>query len=176
MKGVDGKVVVKVEAKKGEGECPLIHARRKACVCGLTRIDISTLSSQLDSPHLILLTGTRAAVESPEKRQEQEAPFDSSSASSASSTSTRRHRSSTTRGHQSTSTTGPQNKTLLTDGPLLERAQFLTTPIITAVLISFLIFIPIVMFGINALVGISVPPRMMEISKGMAINKDKKDQ
>jgi hypothetical protein len=58
----------------------------------------------------------------------------------------------------------------------LDRVQLLTTPIITALLISLLIFVPVVMFGVSALAGIQVPPRMLEIGKGMTVGKDKKDQ
>lgn len=42
------------------------------------------------------------------------------------------------------------------DAPLLERVQLLSTPVITSLLISFGVLIPILMFGISALAGIQV--------------------
>ena len=71
---------------------------------------------------------------------------------------------------------GPINTTLPTTGPLLQRAQFFTAPIITGLLVTFLIFMPILYLGINALVSIQVPPRMLEIGKGMTVGKERKDQ
>lgn len=112
----------------------------------------------------MLLTGTHPPVE---KRQERPFPKHSStSASSATGTST----------STATPSSGKHNSTIPTGGPLLDRVQILTTPIITGVLITFLIFLPIIGFGIWALAGIQVPPRMMEIGKGMVVGKEKKDQ
>lgn len=68
------------------------------------------------------------------------------------------------------------NGTVPTDAPLLDRVQILTTPVITALLISFGIFVPLIMFGVNALAGIQVPPRMLEIGKTIAVSRDKKEQ
>lgn len=73
---------------------------------------------------------------------------------------------------------GGKNRTRLppTDAPLLDRIQLFTTPLLTALLVSFLIFIPVIMLGISSLAGIQVPPRMMEISKGLQVSKEKKEQ
>ncbi len=43
-----------------------------------------------------------------------------------------------------------------TRGPLLEHAQIFTTPIITALLVTFGIFIPVLGLGVSALAGIQV--------------------
>jgi hypothetical protein len=45
-----------------------------------------------------------------------------------------------------------------TRGPLLEHATILSTPVITALLISFFILLPILFFGVYALAGIQVCP------------------
>ncbi|WVN86466.1 uncharacterized protein L203_101630 [Cryptococcus depauperatus CBS 7841] len=68
------------------------------------------------------------------------------------------------------------NSTIPAGGPLFDRVQILTTPIITSLLISFGIFIPLAAFGVSALAGIQVPPRMLEIGKGMIVGKERKDQ
>ena len=62
------------------------------------------------------------------------------------------------------------------NAPLLDRVQLFTTPLLTALLISFLIFIPVIMLGIKSLADIQVPPRMMEISRGAQVSKEKKEQ
>jgi len=77
---------------------------------------------------------------------------------------------------QTISANSTLNTTAPTGGPLLDRVQLLTTPIITALLITFGLFVPIIGFGVSALAGIQVPPRMMEISKGMVVGKDRKEQ
>ncbi|KAI9634103.1 uncharacterized protein MKK02DRAFT_38774 [Dioszegia hungarica] len=126
------------------------------------------------SADLTILTGTR-----PVKRQqpdELERPLLSvtSSSSSAHRRPTHTASSSSTASHPSS--THGNSTTVSKDAPLLDRVQLLTTPIITALLISLLIFVPVVMFGVSALAGIQVPPRMLEIGKGMTVGKDKKDQ
>jgi hypothetical protein len=68
------------------------------------------------------------------------------------------------------------NSTVDPHAPLLDRIQLFTTPLLTALLVSFLIFIPVIMLGIQSLAGIQVPPRMMEISKGAQVSKEKKEQ
>jgi len=108
---------------------------------------------------MMLLTGTHPI----DKRQERPFPLRPTSSSSSAS-------------RPSSSSSDRSNSTIPTGGPLLERVQILTTPIITGVLITFLIFLPIIGFGIWSLAGIQVPPRMMEISKGMIVSKDKKDK
>ncbi|ORY33424.1 hypothetical protein BCR39DRAFT_519954 [Naematelia encephala] len=134
---------------------------------------LKSLSNLSPPPDLILLHGsplssssssssTRTSPSVATKIKRQEYPFPpSSSSSSITTTST------------ATSTSAPGNST---KGPLLDRVQILTTPIIVALLISFLIFIPIVGLGVSALAGIQVPPRMMEIGKGLTVGKDRKDQ
>lgn len=73
------------------------------------------------------------------------------------------------KGHNRTSPVDP-------NAPLLDRVQLFTTPLLTALLISFLIFIPVIMLGIKSLADIQVPPRMMEISRGAQVSKEKKEQ
>lgn len=68
------------------------------------------------------------------------------------------------------------NSSFNATGPLLQHAQLFTTPIITALLITFGIFIPILMFGVSALAGIQVPPQMMSIAKTMYVSQSKKEQ
>jgi hypothetical protein len=91
------------------------------------------------------------------------------------------------------------NSSSNTTEPLLERAQFFTTPIITALLVTFGIFLPILGLGVSALAGIQVrlrlssplseppltappfspaqvPPQMMSIAKTMSVSQTKKDQ
>ena len=109
------------------------------------------LSNRRPSPELIILTGTSSSP-SLTKRQDPPSPSDPTS---------------------DPSSTSGLNTTVPTGGPLLDRVQLLTTPIITALLISLGLFIPIIGFGVSALAGIQVPPRMMEISKGMIVGKDR---
>jgi hypothetical protein len=130
---------------------------------------LTTLSSRLPESHLILLTGSRTSSKTSKSQshtelKRQERPFPSH-------TSTSRPISSST-----ASPGGSSNTTLPTDALVLDRYQLLTTPIITALLLSFGLFIPIIVFGVSALAGIQVPPRMMEIGKGMIVGKEKKDQ
>jgi hypothetical protein len=140
---------------------PCVHHQRLEPV--LTRLaDLSNIKLP-STPHLLLLTGTHPVQE---KRQERPFPTRPSASSSSSASSP----SSTSDDSDSNS-----NSTIPTGGPLLQRVQILTTPIITGFLITFLIFMPIIAFGIWSLAGIQVPPRMMEISKGMVVSKDKKD-
>lgn len=63
-----------------------------------------------------------------------------------------------------------------TDGSKSKYNTYLTTPIITALLISFGIFIPIVVMSISALASVQVPPRMLEIGKALSVDKARKDQ
>ncbi|GFZ48743.1 hypothetical protein JCM24511_06492 [Saitozyma sp. JCM 24511] len=129
---------------------------------------LTTLSSRLPSSHLIVLTGSRSQAKVDPKAQthahaelkRQERPFPSH----------------TTTAQPSSTHSGGMNTTIPTSGHLLDRYQLLTTPIITALLISFGLFVPIILFGVNALASIQVPPRMMEIGKGMVVGKEKKDQ
>lgn len=70
-------------------------------------------------------------------------------------------------------TTAPGNGT---DGSYPDYFDIFTTPLITALLVSFGLLLPILLFGIYSLAGIQVPPRMMEIGKSLSVNKDRKDQ
>lgn len=167
--GADGgeKQIIVVDFSK-DGE-----SRSYKRLCGPHNVLICLDLAQVPVPasrHLMLLTGTHPPID---KRQERPFPQrpSSTSASSSSSTST----STSTSTSSATPSSGRHNSTIPTGGPLLDRVQILTTPIITGVLISFLIFLPIIGFGIWALASIQVPPRMMEISKGMVVSKDKKD-
>jgi hypothetical protein len=121
-------------------------------------LSLVKLPSSLPDADLIILTGSSSSP-SIIKRQQPPLPSGTSIAPL-----------------QTTSAGSPLNTTAPTGGPLLDRVQLLTTPIITALLISFLLFVPIIGFGVSALVGIQVPPRMMEISKSMTVGKDRKDQ
>lgn len=55
-------------------------------------------------------------------------------------------------------------------------AIYFTAPLLTGLLISFGILVPILVVSIKMLANVQVPPRMMEISKIRAVNKDRKDQ
>lgn len=57
-----------------------------------------------------------------------------------------------------------------------KRNTYLTTPLITALLISFGVLIPIVVISISALASVQVPPRMLEIGKALSVDKSRKDQ
>ncbi|OXH27763.1 hypothetical protein J005_05004 [Cryptococcus neoformans] len=114
----------------------------------------------LASPSILLITGSRSSSK-PEKRQER--PFPTYTSTS----------SLTTR---PTPSSPKHNSTIPTDAPLFDRVQILTTPIITALLVTFGLFIPLAAFGISALASIQVPPRMMEIGKGLVVGKERKDQ
>lgn len=59
---------------------------------------------------------------------------------------------------------------------LLDRYELFSTPVILSVLISFGIILPILMLGISSLAAVQVPPRMLEISKTLAVKQDRKDQ
>ncbi|AAW45377.1 hypothetical protein CNI02640 [Cryptococcus deneoformans JEC21] len=107
---------------------------------------------------ILLITGSPSGSR-PHKRQE-ERPFPT-------------HSSLTTR---PTASPPKHNATVPADGPLFDRVQILTTPIITALLVTFGIFIPLAAFGVSALASIQVPPRMMEIGKGLVVGKERKDQ
>lgn len=138
---------------------PLPFDREAPLTSSLTQpLDVlSNASTRTPTPDLIILIGSSSS-RSLTKRQEILAPSSTSVAA-----------------FQTTSSTSRQNTTTPV-GPLLDRVQLLTTPIITALLITFGLFVPIIGFGVSALVGIQVPPRMMEISKGMAVGRDRKDQ
>ncbi|KAE8539415.1 hypothetical protein D1P53_004515 [Cryptococcus gattii VGV] len=119
--------------------------------------------SSLPSHSLLLITGSPSSSK-PQKRQE-ERPFPTYPSTTS---------SAITR--PTSSSPSKHNSTIPTDGPLFDRVQILTIPIITALLISFGIFIPLAAFGISALASIQVPPRMMEIGKGLVVGKERKDQ
>ncbi|WWC91714.1 uncharacterized protein L201_006660 [Kwoniella dendrophila CBS 6074] len=133
-----------------------------------------TLPSDLSEPYILLLTGSGSTPSSSSSQQEkrQERPFPTHITHSASATTTFSAPTST-----STSSPSKHNSTIPSkDAPLLERVQLLTTPIITSLLITFLIFLPILGFGISMLTSIQVPPRMLEIGKTLSVDKGRKDQ
>ena len=107
------------------------------------------------------------------KRQEWPFPSDPTETESATASST-----ATSSPEESTSSVPrpDRNSTIPTDGPLLERVQILTTPVITGLLLSFGVLLPILYVAVSALAGIQVPPRMMEIGKSLSVTKDRKDQ
>ncbi|WVF73082.1 hypothetical protein IAT40_007901 [Kwoniella sp. CBS 6097] len=139
---------------------------------------LSSIPSTLPEPYIVLLTGsTSDSSSSPEKRQERPFPTHITSSVSATTTLTESATESATATATDSPTETPRrNSTIPTDGPLLERVQLLTTPIITSLLITFGLFIPIATFGVMMLTSIQVPPRMMEISKGLVVGKERKDQ
>ena len=147
---IDGKSVLSVDVKDGVGAYDLWVLR------AWLMKEIATVAESVPEPYLLLLTGSH----SHSKRQGKEVPLPSSVTSTAA-----KHATST-----STHTGLPDPK-----APLLQRVQLLTTPIITALLVSFFILLPILYVGITALSGIQVPPRLLEISK-TSVSKDKKDQ
>lgn len=152
---VDGKRLVKLSIAKGE--CTSFFFK----LHGRHSDKHGTLAiPSLASPSILLITGSRSSSK-PEKRQER--PFPTYTSTS----------SLTTR---PTPSSPKHNSTIPTDAPLFDRVQILTTPIITALLVTFGLFIPLAAFGISALASIQVPPRMMEIGKGLVVGKERKDQ
>ncbi|KAH8090557.1 hypothetical protein HD553DRAFT_8644 [Filobasidium floriforme] len=63
-----------------------------------------------------------------------------------------------------------------TDAPVFEPERYFTEPIITGLLVSFLVFIPLVAMGIAALSSIQVPPYLMAVSKTAGVSQSKKEQ
>lgn len=53
---------------------------------------------------------------------------------------------------------------------------YFTAPLLTGLIISFGVLLPILIASIKMLAGVQVPPRMMEIGKVKAVSKDRKDQ
>jgi hypothetical protein len=116
--------------------------------------------TQLPKSDILIIHGYAPATSVPAAKR-QERPFPPTFASSTLATNTATHK---------------PNHTLITGGPLLDRVQILTTPIITGLLVTFGLFIPIAVLGISALVGIQVPPRMLEIGKGLVVGRERKEQ
>lgn len=161
LNDVNGKRIVKLNVAQGE----------RGCICpGNIRIKLTmtiilampSLSS-LPSHSLLLITGSRSSSKRQKRQEERPFPTYPSTTSSVIARPT-------------SSSPSKHNSTIPTDGPLFDRVQILTTPIITALLISFGIFIPLAAFGVSALASIQVPPRMMEIGKGLVVGKERKDQ
>jgi hypothetical protein len=115
-------------------------------------IDVATILDTVPSPYVLIVTGSQSLS----KRQEAPMPPSSSDTSSR------------------PTSTSAKNATV--SGPLLDRIQILTTPIITSLLVVFFLLLPILYVGISALVGIQVPPRMLEIGKSTNVGKERKDQ
>ncbi|WOO82333.1 uncharacterized protein LOC62_04G005827 [Vanrija pseudolonga] len=115
-----------------------------------------TLPTDLPKRHLVVVTGTRDLS----KRQNDEKPFMSEAPTSS---------------HTATladEAAAPGNGTK----PGRDETAYLTTPIIVGLLLSFGVLLPILLVGISQLAAIQVPPRMLEISKTLSVNKDRKDQ
>lgn len=167
----EGKNVVNLQISSDQGESSLItysapmHAPAKTS----SRSDISALIADLPSPYIFILTGSHKASNPPSKRQETPWPSESEPAGEPSETSPSDDQPSDTPrlGDNGNSTDGL---------PLLDRVQILTTPIITSLLVVFLLLLPILYVGISALAGIQVPPRMLEIGKATSVGKERKDQ
>jgi len=113
--------------------------------------DTSSILADIASPYILIVTGSHASA-----AKREELPLQSSS--------------------QLVKPSNPVNDNTTVQGPLLDRVQILTTPLITGLLVVFLLLLPILYVGISALVGIQVPPRMLEIGKSMQVGKDRKDQ
>ncbi|KAL1412776.1 hypothetical protein Q8F55_000524 [Vanrija albida] len=114
------------------------------------------LPSDLPKRHLVVVTGTRDLS----KRQNEEKPFISEAPSSS---------------HTATADediAAPGNGTK----PPRDEVTLLTTPVIVGLLLSFGVLLPILLVGVSQLAAIQVPPRMLEISKTLSVNKDRKDQ
>ncbi len=121
------------------------------------------LPSDLPARHLVVLTGTRDAS----KRQAMvEEPFESGKVPEvvASLPSVTPEPEASTAAKNKTDPNAPKHDT------------YLTTPLITALLITFGIFIPVIVMSVSALASVQVPPRMLEISKALAVDKTRKDQ
>jgi hypothetical protein len=122
-----------------------------------------TLPRDLPARHLIVLTGTRDAS----KRQAMvEEPFESGKVPEVVS-------SLPSVTPEPEASTAAKNKT---DPNAPKHDTYLTTPLITALLITFGIFIPVIVMSVSALASVQVPPRMLEISKALAVDKTRKDQ
>ncbi|TXT10875.1 hypothetical protein VHUM_02380 [Vanrija humicola] len=124
--------------------------------------DVS-LPADLPKRHLVVVTGTRDLS----KRQNDEKPF-MSEAPSSSHTATLADDEDAAPGNG----TKPGNGTR----PGRDETAYLTTPVIVGLLLSFGVLLPILFVGISQLAAIQVPPRMLEISKTLSVNKDRKDQ
>lgn len=123
------------------------------------------LPRDLPARHLVVLTGTRDM--SQRKRQAMaEEPFESGKVPEIVS-------SLPSVTPEPETSTAAKNKT---DPDAPKHNTYLTTPLITALLISFGIFIPIIVMSVSALSSVQVPPRMLEISKALAVDKTRKDQ
>ncbi|KAK1921992.1 hypothetical protein DB88DRAFT_512431 [Papiliotrema laurentii] len=118
--------------------------------------DLTTVLDSVPSPYILIVTGSHPDA----KQERQEGATPSSEPSEP----------------LRPSSSAPADDDTTVDGPLLERVQLLTTPIITGLLVTFLLFLPILYVGISALAGIQVPPRMLEIGKATHVGKDRKDQ
>lgn len=64
------------------------------------------------------------------------------------------------------------NSTVLEDGGILKRYQILTPALITTLLITFFILVPIIMFGVSALASIQ-SPLSSEVPKGFDAQEKK---
>ncbi|WVQ74165.1 hypothetical protein IAR50_003758 [Cryptococcus sp. DSM 104548] len=118
----------------------------------------------IPSSALIVLTGSP-----PSHTKRQEYPFPSGPSSS--------YTYSQSETSPSSPTSTLRNGTIPPKtAPLLDRVQILTTPIITALLVTFGIFIPLLAFAVSQLVGIQVPPGMMNIIPREKMGKERKDQ
>ncbi|RXK36546.1 hypothetical protein M231_06205 [Tremella mesenterica] len=140
-----------------------------------SRLDLEKTIASLPTYDLFILSGTRTLSDLPDftkqdatrlreelKRQEQ--PFPSDSPSSPEDP------------DDEPSSTPTRNSTIPTGGPLLDRVQIITTPIILGLLISLGVLLPILVVGISALAGIQVPPRMLEIGKSLSVSQERKEQ
>ncbi|CAK9783001.1 hypothetical protein CC85DRAFT_286534 [Cutaneotrichosporon oleaginosum] len=126
-----------------------------------------TLPRDLPERHLVVLTGTRDLSRRELKRQVSvEEPFESGKVPEIVS-------SLPSVTPESEASTAAKNKT---DPDAPKHNTYLTTPLITALLVTFGIFIPIVVMSVSALASVQVPPRLLEISKALAVDKTRKDQ
>lgn len=144
-----------------------------------------TLPADLPEKHLLVLTGTRdLSMSKRQLSQQEERPFEAE---------TETETETETEGEFDDDELEPEYVSTIeqaldddepvvktptngTNVPALDVFQIFTTPLISALLISFGLLLPIALFGIYALAGIQVPPRMMEIGKNLSVDKSRKDQ
>jgi hypothetical protein len=154
-----------VESTDGSGEVKEIVYVNAAQGGELGQVATVTfqLTPELDLPalpkrHLVVLTGTRDLSKLKSESRRDERPFEEFEDE------LKDKKPSTKPGKNDTTTPGP------------EHYEYFTTPLLSALLVTFLIFLPILFLGLYALSGIQVPPRLMDINKSVSVNKQRKEQ
>ncbi|KAL7411764.1 hypothetical protein BDY24DRAFT_416684 [Mrakia frigida] len=158
--------IVKVEGKA------VVEEERDADIQWEDALISPQIISFLDthaSSHLIVLTGHPSSSSSPlaiqqHRRNQKEVPLLLVSPAAAAA------KTSSLPSKNRNGTTVVEN-----DLPLLARYQILSTPILTCLIVSFGLLLPILAFGISALQSIKVPERMTA-TKGIIVTGEKKNQ